>query len=228
MRSAGSRLGLLLAAFGLLHASAVAAETKNVLLLFSNARLLPANVNAERGLRETFAKSTDRRVELYAEFLDAPHFAGEAYNRTVAMYLREKYASRPPDAIVAADARALGLLVASAALAQTPSNSGPPEAVPGQEPGGGAVSVHDLAAAANNPAAPTTLLQFCDVLVPHVPGSTGAGNLFQIQPVLPILASHSIQPFSFSVEGGYTAVRPSSATPRWLIGIEFTPILGAF
>jgi hypothetical protein len=44
---------------GALHVrSAPAAETKNVLVLFSNSRLLPANVEGERGLRETFAKST--------------------------------------------------------------------------------------------------------------------------------------------------------------------------
>ena len=84
---------------------------KNVLVLFSNSRFLPANVEGERGLRETFEKSTDRRVELYAEFLDASHFGGEAYARTVAMYLREKYASRPPDVIVAGASDALDFLL---------------------------------------------------------------------------------------------------------------------
>lgn len=112
MSSAASRIGLLLAAFGLMHApAAVAVETRNVLVLFSNARLLPANVEVERGLRETFAKSTDRRVELYAEFLDAPHFGGESYTRTVATYLREKYASQPPDVIVAGADDALDFLL---------------------------------------------------------------------------------------------------------------------
>ena len=35
------------------------------------------------------------------------------------------------------------------------------------------------------------------------------------------------QPLSFSLEGGYYAARPSSAFPRWTIGIELTPIFGA-
>ena len=99
---------MLLAAFGLVHAPAAAAvENKDVLVIFSNARLLPANIEIERGLRETFAKSADRHVELFAEFLDVPHFGGEAYGDTVATYLREKYAARPPDAIVVAAEDAL-------------------------------------------------------------------------------------------------------------------------
>ena len=98
----------LLAVFGLMHASAAAAqETRNVLVIFSNARLLPANIELESGLRETFAKSDDPRVELFAEFLDVPHFGGPAYSDTMATYLREKYAARPPDAIVVAAEDAL-------------------------------------------------------------------------------------------------------------------------
>ena len=100
--------GTLVVALGLIHASAAAAqEARNVLVVFSNARLLPANIELERGLRETFAKSSDRRMELFAEFLDVPHFGGPAYSDTMATYLREKYAARPPDAIVVAAEDAL-------------------------------------------------------------------------------------------------------------------------
>ena len=84
-----------------------AAANKDVLVIFSNARLLPANIEIERGLRETFAKSADRHVELFAEFLDVPHFGGASYGDTVATYLREKYAARPPDAIIVAAEDAL-------------------------------------------------------------------------------------------------------------------------
>ena len=55
--------------------------------------------------------------------------------------------------------------------------------------------MRDLANAANNPTAPTTLLQFRDAIVPDLLGFTGAGNIFQLQPVLPILASKAI-PFA--------------------------------
>jgi C4-dicarboxylate-specific signal transduction histidine kinase len=81
-----------------------------VLVLFSNARLLPANVEGERGLREAFAKA-EPRVELFAEFLDMSNFGGRAYSGTVATYLTEKYASRPPDVIVAAGDDALEFLL---------------------------------------------------------------------------------------------------------------------
>ena len=56
----------LLAALGLLWAPPAAAappvETKTVLVLFSNSRLLPANVEAERSLRARLANTLDRRI----------------------------------------------------------------------------------------------------------------------------------------------------------------------
>ncbi len=106
-----SRVGLFVATLGALHAPAAPADTKNVLVLFSNARLLPANVEAEGALRETLAKSKDRPVDVFAEFLDSPHFGGERFAATIAAYLREKYASRPPSAIVAAGDGALAFLL---------------------------------------------------------------------------------------------------------------------
>ena len=63
--------------------------------------LLPvACLEIERELRETIANSGDRNVELLAEFLDPPHFSGQAYEQTVASYLQEKYTTRPPEMIV--------------------------------------------------------------------------------------------------------------------------------
>jgi signal transduction histidine kinase len=104
--------GLVLAVLSILHApAAAAAEAKNVLVLFSNARLLPANVEAEGALRETLAKAQGGPVDVFAEFLDAPHFEGERYAATVAAYLREKYSSRPPDAVVAGGDEALAFLL---------------------------------------------------------------------------------------------------------------------
>ncbi|MBK9063622.1 MAG: GHKL domain-containing protein [Acidobacteria bacterium] len=104
--------GLLLAVLSILHAPAATVdETKNVLVLFSNARLLPANVEAERALRETLAKSKDRPVEVHAEFLEAPYFSGDRYIATIVTSLREKYATEAPDVIVAAGEEALGFLL---------------------------------------------------------------------------------------------------------------------
>ena len=91
--------------------AAVAADAKNVLVLYSHNRLLPALVEAERGLRETLLSLPDRPIELFTESLDVPRFSGESYNRLVATYLREKYAARPPDLIVAVSEESLAFLL---------------------------------------------------------------------------------------------------------------------
>jgi signal transduction histidine kinase len=88
-----------------------AQETRYVLVLYSNGRLLPANIEIDHGLREAIQTSGDRPVIMYDEFLDIPRFGGEGHTRTLATYLREKYASRPPDVIVAVSDEALRFLL---------------------------------------------------------------------------------------------------------------------
>src|SRR5580765_5501911 len=98
--------------FWLLFApAAMAAETKTVLVLFANNRLLPANVEIDRGLRETLTNSTHGNVELYFEFLDEPAFSGQPFEATIATYLREKYTTRQPQVIVVAGEFALSFLL---------------------------------------------------------------------------------------------------------------------
>ena len=59
-----------------------------------------------------------------------------------------------------------------------------------QTPAGGiptaATDPRELANQINNPAAPVTLVQFRNILLPDVAGASGATNTFEIQPVLPI------------------------------------------
>lgn len=103
---------LYLAALCLLLAQfAVAADTRNVLVLYSNNRLVPGNVAIDRGLRAAIKSSADHAVQLFSEFLDRPEFSGPAYEATVMAYLREKYAARPPDAIVSVSDEALDFLL---------------------------------------------------------------------------------------------------------------------
>lgn len=91
----------------LLAAIAPAGETRHVLVLYANHRLLPANLEFEAGLRETLANST----ELSAEFLDYPRFSGELYVRAVTAFLRDKYAARPPEILIVASDEALAFLL---------------------------------------------------------------------------------------------------------------------
>jgi C4-dicarboxylate-specific signal transduction histidine kinase len=83
---------------------ASAATPQSVLVLYSFGRLLPANLEGDRGLRETFAKRPDIPVRVSVEYLDNLAFSGDDYEQTFVTYLRNKYASVPPKVmIVAAD-----------------------------------------------------------------------------------------------------------------------------
>jgi hypothetical protein len=70
--------------------------------------------------------------------------------------------------------------------AQAPADSGEP---PPEKPK--LTEAQELANQVNNPAAPLSQLQFRDVLLPSVPGTQGAVNAFQIQPIVPIGPFHS-------------------------------------
>ena len=91
--------------------TARAAPSIDVLVLFSNDRLVPANIEVDRGLREEIGGRKDRNVHLFTEFLDQPSFSGADYERTVADYLQEKYATRPPQVIVVGGDQALEFLL---------------------------------------------------------------------------------------------------------------------
>lgn len=76
-------------------------------MLYSNNRLLPANIEGDRGLREALPEG----AELSAEFLDYPRITGEAYLAALIRFLREKYATRPPAVIVAGGPDALAFVL---------------------------------------------------------------------------------------------------------------------
>lgn len=89
----------------------MSADARNVLVLYSNGRLVPANVDVERGLKSAIVDSADRPVEIFSEFLDYPEFVGEDYESTVATYLRDKYARRPPHLVVAVARQSLDFML---------------------------------------------------------------------------------------------------------------------
>jgi signal transduction histidine kinase len=104
----------LLAAGWVLTASFATAAPKpatDILVLYSNSRLLPANVEIDRGLHEVIENRSDLNVRLFTEFLDEPSFSGAAYEHTVALYLQEKYSARPPSVVVVAGEEGLGFLL---------------------------------------------------------------------------------------------------------------------
>jgi signal transduction histidine kinase len=89
------------------NSGAQTAAARTVLVLFSNGRLLPANVEIDRSLAAKLASRPDLRTDLSVEFLDTPKFGGEAYAATMATYLRDKYAANTPEVIIAIGPEAL-------------------------------------------------------------------------------------------------------------------------
>ena len=82
-------------------------KQRNVLVLYANGRLLPANVEGDRALVESFGARPDLSVVLASEFLDSPLYGGGAYERAMADFLREKYAAAPPEVLMAGGKAAL-------------------------------------------------------------------------------------------------------------------------
>ena len=105
---------LLLGALG--HPAALASQRElTVLVVYSSSRLLPANIEGDRGFRQAVRSTTERPVLIVDEYLDLPRLGGPAYEQTLRTYLHDKYAPRPPDLVVAAGDTALVFLLANRA-----------------------------------------------------------------------------------------------------------------
>ena len=97
--------------------SSVVAQTpsskplRRVLVLYSDERLLPANLVADEAIRATFASESSNRVEFHSEFLDVSRFPGEAQQQSERYFLRERYRERPPDLVIAGGGPALEFLL---------------------------------------------------------------------------------------------------------------------
>src|SRR6478609_4758990 len=96
-------------------ASSVVAQTtmslRRVLVLYSDERLLPANVIADEAIRATFAGDAGNRIEFYSEFLDVSRFPGEAQQQRQRDFFRDKYRKRTPDLVIAGGDPALEFLL---------------------------------------------------------------------------------------------------------------------
>ena len=90
---------------------AMAADAPRVLVLYSDERLLPANIAIDEAIRATFAASTGNRIEFHSEFLDIARFPGESQQQHQRDFLRDKYRERKPDLLIAAGGSAVDFLV---------------------------------------------------------------------------------------------------------------------
>src|SRR5271165_1063980 len=83
---------------------------QRVLVLYSDERLLPANIIVDEAVRAAFAAATKKRVEFYSEFLDVARFPGEEQQQRQRDFFRDKYRERPPDLVFAVSGGALVFL----------------------------------------------------------------------------------------------------------------------
>ena len=97
--------------FLVVPSAAAAITTKHVLIFYSHSRLVPSNVLIDQSLSAALLNDGERPLRMHSEFLDEPEFGGEGYERTMVAYLHEKYASAPPDVIIAVSDGALNFVV---------------------------------------------------------------------------------------------------------------------
>jgi signal transduction histidine kinase len=90
---------------------AAAADARQLLVLYSNNRLLMGNVALDSALRQTLNANPGQPVQIFSEFLDEPEFGGDRYELTMSTYLRDKYADRPPDAVLIAGNTAMRFIL---------------------------------------------------------------------------------------------------------------------
>lgn len=84
-------------------------DTKEVLLLFSEARDLPGNAMLEQSVRATMSRGLRTRLEFYVESLDAGRFPEESHAQFFKAYLEKKYLPRDLDLVLVVMARDFGL-----------------------------------------------------------------------------------------------------------------------
>src|SRR5437660_1036193 len=100
-----ARAVLLLSAVLIWPPSRMAAQqtggTKHLLVLHWGSKDHPANVEFDRYFEKNLRSAADEDVEIYPEFLDSNRFPGEKQSLFLRDYLRQKYAERPIDVVVA-------------------------------------------------------------------------------------------------------------------------------
>jgi PAS domain S-box-containing protein len=109
--SFGATMLMAWAGSGVIAQTSSSLPLRRVLVLYSDERLLPANIIADEAIRATFAVESSKRIEFHSEFLDVSRFPGEAQQQRESDFLRDKYRERPPDLVIAGGGPALEFLL---------------------------------------------------------------------------------------------------------------------
>ncbi|HEU4432185.1 MAG TPA: hypothetical protein VFR51_02230, partial [Pyrinomonadaceae bacterium] len=77
------------------------ATPKRVVVLYWYDKNYPGHVRWDQGFRPVLEQDADGSIEYYPEYLEANRFPGENQAQTLHDYLKDKYAGRPIDVVVA-------------------------------------------------------------------------------------------------------------------------------
>ena len=84
-----------------------AADDKTVLLIYAEARLIPAIITADQTIRSTIQSRSPSPVRFYTEYLDLSWFPSERQERQLTRLMKHKYAGLKVDLIMACGDAAL-------------------------------------------------------------------------------------------------------------------------
>ncbi len=99
---------------GLAGPPASGAGTHTVLVIYSNERSLPANIEVDAALRKTLDLQTRLDLTYQTEFLDYPRYGDEpdsAYDKLLSDFLRAKYAHQSLDVVIAGGPQAFRFML---------------------------------------------------------------------------------------------------------------------
>jgi len=88
-----------------------AGQSKTVLTIYSDERLLPAIIAVDEALRDSLGRGTNNPPTYLSEFLDFSRFSSSNYDRLLSDFFRGKYAGQHIDVIVASGPLALHFLL---------------------------------------------------------------------------------------------------------------------
>ena len=81
-------------------AATAAADDKTILLIYAEARLIPAIVTADQAIRSTIQSRWPSPVRFYTEYLDLSWFPTEGQERQLGRLMKQKYAGRNIDLVM--------------------------------------------------------------------------------------------------------------------------------
>src|SRR5258705_12030892 len=101
---------LMLPVFAAVTSAQETAKPKRILALYWYGKDFPTNVKFDESLKTVFQGADDGTIEYYAEYLESNRFPGENQSLLLRDYLRQKYADRKIDVLIALSSLSLNFL----------------------------------------------------------------------------------------------------------------------